>query len=350
MEKRKLGTSDIMVSKICLGTMNMGTCNTESEGHWQIDTALDYGVNFLDTAEMYPVPTTEEKAGLTETIIGNWLEKSGRRSDVILATKVSGPSKMMPEQRPHLGTHNRLDRANIVEALDTSLKRLKTDYIDLYQLHWPERPTNFFGQLRYKHVEEDTSIALEETLTVLQDLVKEGKVRHVGLSNETAWGMQECLRLHKHKGLPRMQSVQNPYNLLNRSYEVDRAELSIRETMGLLAYSPIAFGALSGKFLNGARPEGARLTLHGERFPRYTSAHAETFIQKYVDLAQENDLDPCTLALAFVTQQPFLTSNIIGARTNDQLILALESANVTLSKDIVKAITDIDNLSPFPCP
>jgi len=253
MEYRRLGATELEVSLICLGSMTWGEQNSEAEGHAQMDYAFDHGVNFIDTAEMYAVPPKATTYGKTEEIIGNWIEANGRRDEIILATKVAGRANRLSYVRPHLHDGDtRLDRQSIMEACDNSLKRLKTDYIDLYQLHWPERQTNFFGTYGYTHNPDDDAISLEETLSVMDELVTAGKIRHVGVSNETPWGLMEFLRLHETKGMSRVQSVQNPYNLLNRSYEVGMAEISCRENLGLLAYSPLAMGALSGKYLNGA--------------------------------------------------------------------------------------------------
>lgn len=351
MEQRPLGRTGLSVSLICLGTMTWGRQNTEADGFTQMDMALDRGVNFFDTAEMYSIPAMQETYGATETIIGNWFEKTGKRDKVVLATKVVGRSKTFPYIRPHLhGGQTRLDRASITEALDNSLRRLKTDYIDLYQVHWPERPTNFFGQLRYRDRDDKGAIPLEETLGVLGDLVDAGKIRAVGLSNETAWGVMHALSLSQTKGLPRIASVQNPYNLLNRSYEVGLAEASIREDCGLLAYSPTGFGTLSGKYLDGAKPDGARLTLFGQQFPRYLGDRGIEATRRYVALAHDHGMDPVTMALAFVNRQPFVTSTIIGARTTDQLEVALDSAGVVLPDDLVKAIDRIDDEITFPSP
>ncbi|GHF26411.1 oxidoreductase [Kordiimonas sediminis] len=350
MEKRQLGNTDLQVSKICLGTMNMGTMNTEEEGHRQLDMALDYGVNFLDTAELYPVPGTIERHGKTEEIIGNWIKKTGRRDEYIIATKVSSLAETMPKYRPHIGDgNNRLNRAHIREAVEGSLKRLGIDCIDLYQLHWPERATNFFATRYYRHRENDTATPLAETLLALGELIREGKIKHIGLSNETPWGLMECLRQAEQNGLPRVQSVQNPYSLLNRSYEVGMAEISIREKAGLLAYSPLAMGVLSGKYLGGKEPEGARLTLY-KYFSRYKTGNAEIQTQRYMDLAQELGMSLATLALAFVNDRPFVTSNIIGATKPEQLQECLESANVSLPNDVLKRLDEIEELSPMPCP
>ena len=352
MDMRRLGRTDISVSKICLGTMTWGEQNTEEEGHAQIDMAIDYGVNFLDTAEMYSVPARAETYGKTEEIIGSWLKKTGKRQDVVIASKVAGPMPTLKHVRPHLhqNGHNDLGRQSVIEACDASLRRLGTDYIDLYQIHWPSRRTNFFGHLHYKHKMEDTSVALEETLSAMKELVDAGKVRAIGLSNETPWGLSHALSLSDKLGVPRVASVQNPYNLLNRSYEVGLAEMSIREDCGLLAYSPLASGFLTGKYINGARPEGARFTLFSRTFGRYLNGNGEAAMEKYVTLARESGLDPAQMANTFVNMQPFLTSNIIGATSLEQLKTALDTHDTVLSADIMKEIDRIETEFPMPCP
>ena len=349
MDMRPLGTTGLSVSKICLGTMTWGKQNTEAEGHAQMDYALDHGVTFWDTAEMYSTPVTEETFGRTEEIMGTWFAKTGKRDKVILATKVVGRTSRFPWVRPHLHKdETRLDRRSILEACDTSLKRLQADYIDLYQLHWPERRTNTFGDLNYEHDPEDDPIPLEESLSALGELVKAGKVRHVGVSNETPWGVMEMLKLHETKGLPRIQSVQNVYNLLLRGYEVGMAEVSIRAKCGLLAYSPLAMGALSGKYLNGARPEGRRLTLFPDYFPRYLKPRALEETAKYVAVAEKHGLDPAEMALAFVNDRPFLTSNIIGATSVEQLASCIRSAELTLSEEVLAEIEALHRATPVP--
>lgn len=347
MQYRKLGRTGLDVSVICLGSMTWGEQNSEAEGHEQIDFSLDHGVNFIDTAEMYAVPPRAETFGRTEEIIGTWVEKTGRRADVILATKVLGRAPRFKYARPHLHDgETRLDRQSIMEAVEGSLKRLRTDYIDLYQIHWPERKTNTFGQFGYQHDPNDDAIPIEETLEVLADLVKSGKVRHIGLSNETAWGTMEFLRLSEAKGLPRVASNQNPYNLLYRHDEVGLAEVYCREDVGLLAYSPLAMGALSGKYLDGALPKGSRFEIFGQYFPRYQSETAVGEIRKYADIAKRHGLDPAQMALAFVNQQPFLASNIIGATTIPQLADNIASADITLSDEVMNEIADVHKQRP----
>lgn len=345
MEYRELGRTGLKVSAITLGTMTWGEQNTEAEAFEQIRLAKDARVNVLDTAEMYPVPPGGETYATTERIIGNYFKKYGDRADWVLASKVVGPGRM-----DHIRDGSpRLDRKNITAALEASLKRLNTDYLDLYQLHWPDRKTNFFGQLGYTHDPDDQSTPIEETLEVLGDLVKAGKVRHIGLSNETPWGTMRFAQLAESRGLPRAVAIQNPYNLLNRTFEVGLAEIALREQIGLLAYSPLAFGVLAGKYLNGARPAKARLTLF-ERFQRYNNPQAVAATQAYVELAHQHGLDAAQMALAFVTQQPFVTSNIIGATSLEQLASNLESAQVVLTQEVLQGIEAIHQRHPNPAP
>jgi len=345
MEYRKLGNTDLEVSLICLGTMTWGQQNSEEQGHEQMDYALEKGINFFDTAEMYSIPPKAETQGSTEMIIGSWFKKSSKREKIILASKVAGRGKMDWIR----GAETRLDRENIEKALEDSLKRLQTDYIDLYQLHWPDRPINLFGGgLGYKHIEAET-VAISETLEVLNEQVKSGKIRYVGLSNETPWGLSEFLKSSELNDLPKVVSVQNAYNLLNRTYEQGLSEFFYRSSVGLLAYSPIAQGYLTGKYLDGARPEGARTTLF-ERGIRYETAYAEEAIRAYVDYAKQRDIDPAVFANAFVNSQDFVTSNIIGATNMEQLKLAISSCNVELSEEDFLAIEKIHCKYPNPCP
>ncbi len=346
MNYRPLGRTGLKVSSLCLGTMTFGEQNTEAEAHTQLDCALTAGLNFIDTAEMYPVPPRAETQGRTEAFIGSWLAKSGQRDRIILATKVAGPADWLCYLR---GGQARLDRRNIEAALDQSLRRLRTDWIDLYQVHWPDRETNFFGQLGYRHPAVEHSVPIEETLGVLGDLVQAGKIRYVGVSNETPWGLMQYLKLAEEQGLPRVASIQNPYNLLNRSFEIGLAEMAHREAVGLLAYSPLAFGVLSGKYLEGAQPAAARLTLY-ERFRRYSNPQAELATRAYVSLARNHGLDPAQMALAFVTAQPFVTSSILGATTLEQLEKNLQSASLTLSAEVLEGIDAIHQQHPNPCP
>ena len=346
MQQRRLGQTDLNISALCLGTMTFGQQNTEREAHAQLDRALAAGINFIDSAEMYPVPPLAETQGRTEQYIGSWLAARGCRDRIVLATKVAGLSDWLPYLR---GGKARLDRPNIEAAVESSLKRLRTDYIDLYQLHWPDRETNYFGKLGYRHPDEDHSVSLLETLEVLGDLVAAGKVRHVGLSNETPWGTMRMLQLAEVHGLPRPVSIQNPYNLLNRTFEIGLAEIAIRERCGLLAYSPMAFGVLSGKYLDGARPAGARLTLF-ERFDRYSNPQVEAAAAEYVALARKHGLNPAQMALAWVTSRPFVTSNIIGATSMEQLEANLGSADLELSGEVIEEIEAIHVRQPNPGP
>lgn len=348
MKYRKLGHTDIEVSVIGLGTMTWGEQNSEADAHAQLDFALAHGVNLVDTAEMYPVPPKAETQGRTETYIGTWLAKTKRRQDIVLASKVAGPVRD-PKRPGHIRDGKTfLDRKNLTAALDASLKRLQTDYLDLYQLHWPDRTTNYFGRLGYPWREDDYTVPIGETLEVLQDFVRAGKVRHVGVSNETPWGVAQYLA-HAGKGLPRIVSIQNPYNLLNRVYEIGLAEFSHREGVGLLAYSPLAMGVLSGKYLDGARPAGARLTLF-TRFDRYSKPQAEAAARAYVELARAHGLSPAQMALAWVNQRPFVTSNLIGATTLEQLKENIASVDVTLSQEVLDGIEEIHARHPNPAP
>ena len=352
MEMRTLGRTDITVSKICLGTMTWGQQNTEEEGHAQIDMALEYGVNFMDTAELYSVPARKETYGATERIIGSWLKKSGKRDQIVIASKIAGPAPHLNYMRPHLNgdNGNNLDRQSVIEACDASLKRLNTEYIDLYQIHWPSRRTNFFGVLRYRPAEQEEAVSLEETLSAMKELVDAGKVRAVGLSNETAWGTMHALQLSETMGLPRVASVQNPYNFLNRSYEVGLAELADKEDCGLLAYSPTASGYLTGKYCGGAVPPNSRFGLFKETFGRYINTQGTAAMERYVALAHQHGWNPAQMALAFVNMQPFLTSNIIGATTPQQLKTALETHDMKLPKELIKEINKIEAEFPMPCP
>jgi aryl-alcohol dehydrogenase-like predicted oxidoreductase len=348
MQYRELGRTGMKVSLIGLGTMTFGEQNTEAEGHAQIDRALDSGVNLLDTSEMYSVPPRAETYGATERIIGSWIKKRRGRDRIVLATKVAGPGGALGLDYVR-GGDNRLDRRNILEAVDGSLHRLQTDYIDLYQVHWPGRATNFFGRLGYQHTGEPDLTPIDETLDALGDLVRAGKVRATGVSNETPWGIHRYLQLAAERGLPRLASIQNPYNLLNRSFEVGLAEMAIKEEVGLLAYSPLAFGMLTGKFLDGARPPEARI-VRWSRFARYTGELAERTTAAYVAIAREHGLNPAQMALAFVNRQRFVASTLIGATTMAQLETNLGSIDVQLSDDVLQAIDAVHRAQPNPCP
>ncbi|MCG8594748.1 MAG: NADP(H)-dependent aldo-keto reductase [Kiloniellales bacterium] len=347
MEYRQLGRSDIKVSALCLGTMTWGTQNGEAEGHEQMDYAFARGVNFLDAAEMYPVPPSGETYGRTEEIVGTWMKARGNRDKVVVATKVAGPDPRLTYIRDG---KLRLDRGNIEAALEASLKRLQTDYVDLYQLHWPERPANRFGNLGFAAgPEADDGTPLEETLDALDAVVRSGRVRTVGVSNETAWGLQRFLQLAGAGRGPRMVSIQNPYSFLNRSFEVGLAEIAVREDCGLLAYAPLGAGTLTGKYLGGARPEGARLTLHPQN-RRYQGRRAEAAIAAYRDLAVQHGLDPAQMALAYVTARPFTTATIIGATKMAQLETNIAAAALTLDAEVLDAIEEIHKDHTYPCP
>lgn len=345
MEYRKLGRSGIDVSAICLGTMTWGQQNTQAEGFEQMDYALEQGVNFFDTAELYSIPPKPETSGSTETIIGNYFAERKNRDKVILATKVVGRSAMNWFRKD--GSDSELNRAQIEEAVDGSLRRLQTDYIDLYQLHWPDRPLHAFGAAVYKHQGDEIN-TIEEILEVLADLVKVGKIRHIGLSNENAWGTSKFLQLAEAKGLPRVQSVQNAYNLLNRSYEWSLAEFAHREDCGLFAYSPLAQGILSGKYLDGAKPANARKTLFG-RMERYEGPGAEEATRKYVQIAKDFNIDATQLANQFVTTRSFTTSNIIGATSMEQLKIAISSTDLVITEEMEKAIDAVHAVHTNPC-
>ena len=343
MEYRVLPQTDVKVSKICLGTMTFGNQNTEAEGHLQMDYALDRGVTFFDTAELYPVPATAETQGETERILGSWFQKTGNRDKVILASKIAGPGDYTKHIRDNLS----FSKAHIDEAVHNSLKRLQTDYIDLYQLHWPERDNNRFGQRGFVH-NPDTKWEenFEAVLDALQAHIKKGTIRHIGLSNETPWGMMRFLQA-SNKDRPRMITVQNPYSLLCRPFEVGNAEVCHYENMGLLAYSPLGFGVLSGKYIQNKAPENARLKLF-PRFNRYSSAQSTEATKRYMKLANDHGLTITEMALAFVNDRPFVTSNIIGATTMDQLKENIDSAAVVLSKEVLKGIDQIHSEIPDP--
>ena len=346
MNYKKLGNTDIKVSTICLGTMTWGEQNTMEEGFEQMDYALEKGVNFFDAAEMYPSPCRKETYGETEKIIGNWFNEKKRRDKIILASKISGPGMSYIR-----GGGLQFSEKNITVAIENSLKRLKTDYIDLYQLHWPERKTNFFGKLGYEHKEDANEWNdFEKILTVLEKFIKEGKIRYVGLSNETSWGLSKYLEISKIKKLPKMMSVQNAYNLLCRTYEVGLSEISIREKSGLLAYSPLAGGFLTGKYLNDNLPEKSRQKLFAEYYTRYSKPHVARVIEKYFDISKKFDLNFAQMSIKFCEVQKFVTSTIIGATTMQQLKTNIESVNVDLDKEVIKEINNVHLMHSNPCP
>ncbi len=347
MQRNKLGTSDIEVSLICLGTMTFGEQNSEAEGHQQLDYALEQGVNFIDTAELYAIPPRAETQGRTEAIIGSWLTKRGRREDVVIASKIAGPGVgWIDHIRDGQSVFN---RHHIESALNASLQRLQTDYLDLYQLHWPERATNYFGRLGYEHSEPNDFTPIEETLSVLKEQIDAGKIRAIGLSNETAWGTMKFLQIAERLGLPRVVSVQNPYSLLNRSFEVGLAEVAHREAVGLLAYSPLGFGVLSGKYVEGSSEPRDRINRWPD-YSRYTNEQALAATRAYAALAREHGLTPAQMALAYVNSRSFLTSNIIGATTMAQLEENIGSAAITLDESVVEGIEAIHVQHPNPSP
>lgn len=346
MQYHRIPHSSLEVSVLGLGTMTFGEQNSEADAHAQLDYALAAGVNLIDTAELYPVPPRPETQGLTESYIGSWIKARGNREKIVLASKVSGPvrgtdSSIRPQQA--------LDRKNIRAALDASLKRLNTDYLDLYQLHWPQRATNCFGKLNYQYTDDKATVTLLETLEALTEQVRTGKIRYIGVSNETPWGVMRYLQLAEKHELPRIVSIQNPYSLLNRSFEIGLAEISQHEGVELLAYSSLAFGTLSGKYLNGAKPAGARNTLF-TRFNRYSGQQTQRAIAEYVALAKKHGLDPSQMALAFVRQQPFVASTLLGATSVEQLKINLDSLDVILDEDVLQALEEIHTRFTIPAP
>ena len=345
MNYKKLGNTDLKVSTICLGTMTWGEQNSEEEAFEQMNYAFEKGVNFFDTAELYAIPAKKETYGKTEEIIGNWFSLKKKRDKIILATKISGPGLSWIREGK-----NQYSKKNINVAVEESLKRLKTDYIDLYQLHWPERNTNFFGKLGYEHKDSKEWNNFAEILNSLDVLVREGKIRYIGLSNETAWGLSKFIEISNNQSLPRVMSVQNPYNLLNRTYEIGLAEISIRELSGLLAYSPLAFGYLSGKYRNSKMPKGSRMELFGDYFSRYKTNNASKAIEEYYQIAKNYNLDFAQMSIKFCEIQSFMTSVIVGSTTIAQLKTNIESVNVKLTNEILNEINDVHKLITNPCP
>ncbi|MFH7804711.1 NADP(H)-dependent aldo-keto reductase [Acinetobacter haemolyticus] len=349
MQLKSLANTGILVPEICLGTMTFGEQNTQAEAFQQLEYALDQGLFFWDTAEMYPVPPKPETQGATETILGNWIAQRGQRDQLFIASKIAGPSQGGSHIRDG---QTRFTAAEISSAIDGSLKRLQSDYIDLYQLHWPQRPTNFFGKLGYGNTEahnQQQVTALEETLSALSDEIKKGRIRYIGLSNETPWGTLKFLHLAEKLGLEKFVSVQNPYSLLNRTYEIGMSEIAHYENVGLLAYSPLAFGYLTGKFRHGARPANARVSLFS-RFSRYSNPESEWATEQYAQLAERHGLTPTQLALAFIKQQFFVTSTIIGATNLDQLKENIQAFDIDLSAEVLQGIEDIHRQQPNPAP
>jgi aryl-alcohol dehydrogenase-like predicted oxidoreductase len=346
MEYRTITNTDLKVSKICLGTMNMGTYNTEAEGHEQLDYALSEGVNFIDTAEYYPIPPTLEKQGDTETYIGNWIKKREKRDDFYLTSKVSSGVDREMRTRKSSGS---LNRQEIRDAIDGSLERLKTDYIDLYQVHFPNRDTNIMGRRGVGEINDSQGIAsIEETLETLNEIVKAGKVRYIGVSNETPWGLYRYLHLAEKNNWARIVTIQNQYSILNRTFEIGLSEFALREGVELLAYSPLNKSVLSGKYIGGVIPEGSRFAYSLRDFDRYNPEHAQVAIEKYASLAKENNMSLVELSLAFVNSRPFLASNIIGATNLEQLKEDIGSINITLGADVMSAIADIYRENPDP--
>ena len=346
MDYRELGRTGVRVSALCLGTMTFGEQNSEAEGHAQLDYAVAQGINFFDAAELYPIPPKPETRGCTEAIIGTWLARRGARDKVIIATKAVGRTKMNWFRKD--GSPGRQSRAQLMEAVDGSLARLKTDYIDLYQLHWPDRPMRIFEGLDYVHLEGD-SHAIEDILATLGELVRQGKIRHLGLSNETPWGTMTFLKASDMLGLPRIASIQNAYNLVNRSFEMGLSEIFHREQVSLLAYSPLGQGYLSGKYEGGALPPGSRKTLYN-RLGRYEMGNGPQAISTYVALARKHGLDPAQMAIAFDVSRPFATSTIIGATTMAQLKTDIAAANIRLGEDVLADIERTHLAFPNPCP
>ena len=347
MKRRPLGRTGIHVSEIGLGTMTWGEQNTQEEAFAQLDLAIDAGVNLIDTAEMYPVAPRAETQGATERILGAWLTARGRRNDVVIASKITGPGRAFGWIREG---QTRLTAETLVAACEGSLRRLGVETIDLYQIHWPERSTNMFGQLGYTHRADPDATPIDETLKGLDALVRSGKIRAIGLSNETPWGVAAFLHAADREGLPRVASIQNPYSLLNRTFEIGLAEFAHREDVGLLAYSPLAMGVLSGKYEGGTvQPEGARLTRFS-RFTRYQNAQAWAATEAYVALARTAGVEPSQLALAFVTQQPFVTSNLIGATNLEQLKSNLDSCSIDITPELRTALDAVHVRWPNPCP
>ncbi len=346
MKYKTLGNTDLKVSLICLGTMTWGEQNTQEEGFEQMDYAAKKEINFFDTAELYAIPPKEKTYGKTEEIIGNWFKERKNREKIILASKIAGPGLKWIR-----GGGEQFSAKSIEEALNNSLKRLKTDYIDLYQLHWPERNSNYFGELNYEHDKNEKKWnSFESILKVLKKFIDQGKIRYIGLSNETPWGFSKFLQIAEEQKLPRMVSVQNPYNLVNRAYEIGMSEISIREKAGLLAYSPLAIGYLTGKYRNNQMPKNSRLDLFYNNYPRYHNQRTYNAVDEYFKIAQKHKISLAQLSLAFVNSRDFLTSNIIGATTMKQLKENIDSINISLDQKIVDEINLVHDKIPNPAP
>lgn len=347
MKYNLLGSTNLKVSAIGLGTMTYGQQNSQQQAHDQLSLAVEHGINFIDTAELYPAPASESTGTLSEQYIGNWLAGKDREK-LIIATKVVGPAPK--KWIGYIRNGPKLEPTQIEQAVNDSLKRLKTDYIDLYQIHWPSRSTNYFGKLGYEYGQDKHDNPIKETLETLARLVDQSKIRFIGVSNETPWGLHQYLSCAEQFDLPLIASVQNPYCLLNRTFEIGMAEFSHRSNIGLLAYSPLAGGSLSGKYLNGQAPDNARLTLHKNYFYRYTTEAAVTAIEQYAAIANQYNLDPASMALAFVSRQPFVASSLIGATTLDQLKTNIRSIDIELEDETIKAIQQVHISNPNPCP
>ena len=346
MKFKKLGNTDLNVSLICLGTMTYGEQNTQEEGFEQMDYAVDSGINFFDTAELYAIPPKEKTYGKTEEIIGNWFQKRKNRKKIILASKIAGPGLKWIR-----GGGEQFSPKNIEEALNSSLERLKTDYIDLYQLHWPERNTNYFGQLNYEHDKNEKKWNnFNSVLKTLKKFIDQGKIRYIGLSNESPWGFSKFLQIAEEQKLPRIVSVQNPYNLVNRMYEVGMSEISIREKTGLLAYSPLAAGYLTGKYRNNQIPKNSRMDLFYNNYPRYHNQRTYDAVDEYFSIAEKHKISLTQLSQAFVNSRDFVTSNIIGATTMKQLKENIDSINISLNQKIMDEINLVHEKIPNPAP
>ncbi|MBI5456555.1 aldo/keto reductase [Candidatus Kaiserbacteria bacterium] len=346
MRRTTLPGTDVNISTLCLGTMNFGQQCTEADGHEQLDFAVANGINFFDTAEMYPVPPEKEKQGQTETYIGNWLKKRGKRDDLVIATKVSSRN-----QATTMGTRDAtkgLTRESIFEAIEGSLGRLQTEYVDLYQVHTPERHTNFFGRRGVESLDSDDGVPIEETLSALGELVKAGKVRYVGVSNETPWGVMEYLRLSREEGLPRIVTIQNQYGILSRGFEVGLSEMCMRENVGLLPYSILNRGVISGKYLGGAQPPGARFTRWERDRERYNPSRVQEPVRRYIELAQKFGMDPTQMAIAFVSSRPFAPSTIIAVTNMEQLKSNIAADDIQLSAEILAEIHKLYTEMPDP--
>ena len=351
MKKRRLGRTDVMVSELCLGTMVFGHQTDEPTAHRLMDHSVANGINFVDAAERYPVPMQEETFGRTEEIVGTWLKARGRRDDIILATKITGRSSNSYVRRDlQVNGEVRIDKRNIEAAIDASLKRLQTDYVDLYQLHSPDRNIQAWGRTSYTDPGDAKEAPILEQLELLDGLVKAGKVRHIGLSNESAWGAMKFLETAEQNSLPRVVSIQNSYSLLDRLLETDVAEVARREDCGILAYSPLRHGLLSAKYVGGARPEGTRFMLFEDYFKRLLTPNGAAATERYAALAQDHGLEPAIMAIAYARMRPFVTSVIIGVRTMDQLEMDLQSAGLDLPKEVLDDIDAIHKEITNPCP